>query len=88
MKEFLEFIAKHLVDNPDAVKIDETENNGKILLKLFVDDKAKPPARVGQKATGSRTSVKVIPLQDSRAATPGLLVQVVSPRAKIEEGIK
>jgi len=38
MKEFLEFLAKHLVDNPEGVKIEETENDGRILLKLYVDE--------------------------------------------------
>jgi len=38
MKEFIEFIAKNLVDKPNAVVVEESEQNGKIKFRLFVDD--------------------------------------------------
>ena len=36
MREFLEYIAKQLVDNPDAVLITEEEKDNKIIFKIKV----------------------------------------------------
>ena len=44
MKEFIEFIAKHLVDNPDSVTIEEKqpdENKIVLTLKVGADDVGK-----------------------------------------------
>ena len=62
MKEFLEFIAKHMVDNPDAVKVEESEIDGKILLKLFVDEKeiGKVIGRAGRNAKAMRILLSAI----------------------------
>ncbi len=38
MKEFLEFIAKSLVDKPEAVRVEETKEEDGIKYKLYVDD--------------------------------------------------
>jgi predicted RNA-binding protein YlqC (UPF0109 family) len=38
MKEFLEFIAKSLVNKPEAVKVEETKEEDGIKYKLYVDD--------------------------------------------------
>jgi|WetSurMetagenome_2_1015567.scaffolds.fasta_scaffold01947_15 uncharacterized protein len=38
MKEFLEFVAKNLVDNPEGVTVEEIEKDGRILFRLHVDD--------------------------------------------------
>jgi predicted RNA-binding protein YlqC (UPF0109 family) len=38
MKEFIEFIVKHLVDNPDKVSVEETTSDEQTIeLKLKVD---------------------------------------------------
>ena len=37
MKELLEFIARNLVDDPDAVRVTEEHENGALLLRLEVD---------------------------------------------------
>jgi predicted RNA-binding protein YlqC (UPF0109 family) len=81
MKEFLEFIAKHLVDNPDAVKIDETENNGKILLKLFVDDKeiGKVIGRAGRNAKAMRVLLSAIGAKAKKKVALEIPDKVVSP---------
>lgn len=39
MKDLLEYIVKNLVQNPDAVKIEESSQNGEINLTLSVDSK-------------------------------------------------
>ena len=38
MKEFIEFIAKHLVDNPEAVKVAEVEGEKTTVYELRVGD--------------------------------------------------
>jgi hypothetical protein len=68
MKEFLEFIAKHLVDNPDAVKIEETENNDRVLLKLYVDEKeiGKIIGRAGRNAKAMRVLLSAIGAKEKK----------------------
>ncbi len=60
MKELLEVIAKALVDNPDAVKITQTENNGLIRLELRVaqDDMGKVIGKQGKIAKAIRSVIK------------------------------
>lgn len=41
MKEFVEFIAKKLVDFPDDIKLSQESSDNGILLKLFVKDEDK-----------------------------------------------
>ena len=38
MKEFIEFIAKSLVDKPDEVRVEESEIDGIKLYKLYVEE--------------------------------------------------
>ena len=38
MKDFIEFIAKHLVDNPEAVKVAEVEGEKTTVYELRVGD--------------------------------------------------
>ena len=35
MKEFLEFVAKHIVDHPDQVSIESEEKDGKLNFKIL-----------------------------------------------------
>lgn len=39
MREFVEYIAKELVDEPDAVQVEVVEKNDKVVLKLKVGEK-------------------------------------------------
>jgi len=38
MEEFISFIAKHLVTDPDAVSVDKVEQDGRIIYRLRVGD--------------------------------------------------
>ena len=60
MKELVLDIAKDLVDNPDAVVVEETKQNDEIILKLTVsqDDMGKVIGKQGRIAKAIRTVVK------------------------------
>jgi len=57
MKEFIEFIAKHLVDNPEAVDVTEVEGEKTTVYELRVGegDLGKVIGRKGQTAKSMRT---------------------------------
>ncbi len=60
MKELVLDIAKALVDNPEAVVVEETKENDEIILKLKVsqDDMGKVIGKQGRIAKAIRTVVK------------------------------
>lgn len=60
MKELLEFVARELVDNPDAVRVTETEDERGVLLQLRVDpdDMGKVIGRGGRTARALRAIVR------------------------------
>ena len=60
MKELLEFIAKSLVKNPDAVEVTVNEKETAIVLSLHVaeDDMGKVIGKQGRIAKAIRTVVK------------------------------
>ena len=60
MKELVLDIAKALVDNPDAVVVEETIKNDEIILKLTVsqDDMGKVIGKQGRIAKDIRTVVR------------------------------
>ena len=63
MKEFIEYIAKHLVDNPDAVVVEErTSEENKVVLALRVqsDDVGKVIGKQGKTAQAMRTLLTAI----------------------------
>jgi predicted RNA-binding protein YlqC (UPF0109 family) len=71
MKEFIEFIAKHLVDNPDSVEIDESvQEDKKIVLSLRVkaDDVGKVIGKQGKTAQAMRTLLTAIAAKDGKRA--------------------
>jgi len=55
MKAFLEYIARSLVDHPDAVEVDVEEGEGEVTLTLVVDerDMGRVIGRDGRTANGS-----------------------------------
>ena len=57
MKEFVEFIAKHLVDNPDSVSVTEVEGERTTVFELRVGegDLGKIIGKKGQTAKSIRT---------------------------------
>lgn len=71
MKEFIEFIAKHLVDNPDSVSIDQAEPDEKTIeltLKVGQDDVGKVIGKQGKTAQAMRTLLTAIAAKDGKRA--------------------
>ena len=63
MKEFIEFIAKHLVDSPDHVVLEETtpdEKTVELTLKVGADDVGKVIGKQGKTAQAMRTLLTAI----------------------------
>ena len=60
MKEVLEYIARNLVDEPDAVQVVEEHGEGTVILKLSVapDDMGKVIGRGGRTARAIRDVVR------------------------------
>jgi uncharacterized protein len=60
LKELVEVIARSLVDNPEEVKVIETENDKSVLLELRVapDDMGKVIGKQGKIAKSIRTLTK------------------------------
>lgn len=60
MKELLAYVAKNLVDNPDAVQVKEIDCDGEVILELRVapEDMGKVIGRQGRIAKEIRTIVR------------------------------
>jgi predicted RNA-binding protein YlqC (UPF0109 family) len=58
--ELVEFLARRLVDEPDAVRVEEVEQDGDTVLRLYVaqDDVGKVIGRQGRIARALRTVVR------------------------------
>jgi hypothetical protein len=71
MKELVLNIARALVDNPDAVSVEEIENNNEIILKLRVDqeDMGKVIGKQGRIAKAIRTVVKSAANREQKRVT-------------------
>jgi len=69
MKELLEYLAKALVEEPDAVEVEEfEEDDGTVVLELSVaeDDYGKVIGRGGRTAAALRTVVKAAAVKENR----------------------
>ena len=69
MKDLLEYLARALVDDPEAVQVDEfEEDDGTIVLELVVgeDDYGKVIGRGGRTAAALRTLVKAAAVKENR----------------------
>jgi predicted RNA-binding protein YlqC (UPF0109 family) len=66
-KEFLEYVVKSLVDNPNEVKIDRKVDEMGVLLTLSVarDDMGKIIGRQGNTAKAIRTLLRVIGMKNN-----------------------
>ena len=66
-QDFLEFVVKTLVDNPDAVKVDRVVDEMGVLLTLDVDpqDMGKIIGRSGNTAKAIRTLLRVVGMKNS-----------------------
>jgi predicted RNA-binding protein YlqC (UPF0109 family) len=58
--EIVEYLARRLVDEPDAVRVEEVERDGDLVLQLYVakDDVGKVIGRQGRIARALRTIVR------------------------------
>ena len=60
MREVLEYVARSLVDEPDAVEVNEVEGDGSVLLQLRVapDDMGKVIGKRGRTVKAIRSVVR------------------------------
>jgi predicted RNA-binding protein YlqC (UPF0109 family) len=68
VKELLEYLARGLVEHPDAVQVNEVEEDGATVLELSVadDDYGNVIGRGGRTASALRTVVKTAAAKDRR----------------------
>ena len=61
MKELIEFLARSLVDNPDEVRVEEEQDEDRIVLRLYVaeSDMGKVIGKQGRIANAIRDLLKV-----------------------------
>ena len=71
MKELLLYVAKQLVDHPDAVTVTEREDADTTVLELRVspDDMGKVIGRQGRIAKEIRTVIKTVAQRDGKRVT-------------------
>lgn len=71
MKEFVEFVAKHLVDQPDQVNVEQEEKEeGKVVFKLKVAEKdvGKIIGRSGRTAGAFRVLLRAVAAKGGKRA--------------------
>ena len=68
MPELLEYLARQLVDEPDAVRVERVEQDGLLVLRLHVaqDDLGKVIGRQGRIARALRTIVRAGSVRERR----------------------
>lgn len=75
MRELVEAIAKALVDNPDAVEVNEVEGERSTILELKVapEDMGKVIGKQGRIAKAIRTVVKAAATKDDKRVVVEIL---------------
>jgi predicted RNA-binding protein YlqC (UPF0109 family) len=70
MKELIEYIARSLASDPDAVLVTESMENGRIIFRLQVapEDKGKVIGRQGRVAQAMRAMLRVAAVKDGSHA--------------------
>lgn len=70
MREFLEFVAKHLVDRPDAVSFVTEEKDNRTIFTLTVDplDLGKVIGKKGRTAQAMRTLLTAVAAKEGKRA--------------------
>jgi predicted RNA-binding protein YlqC (UPF0109 family) len=68
MAELLVYLARELVDDPDAVRVETEERNGAVVLRLHVgpDDVGKVIGRGGRIVRALRTLVRASAVREGR----------------------
>jgi uncharacterized protein len=68
MRELVEFLARALVDDPGAVRVEEFEENGDIVLEITVaeDDVGRVIGRGGRIANAIRALAKAAAVREER----------------------
>lgn len=68
MKEFLEYVARSLVDKPDAVWVEVDDEDGETVMTLGVDgdDMGRVIGRDGRIANAIRSLLRVMAARDGR----------------------
>ncbi|MDX6447584.1 MAG: uncharacterized protein QOK13_1619 [Gaiellaceae bacterium] len=68
MVELLEYLARQLVDEPDAVRVEEIDDGEDLVLRLHVaeDDVGKVIGRQGRIARALRTVVRAAAVREQR----------------------
>jgi len=68
VSEIVEYLARRLVDEPDAVRVEEVEREGALVIQLYVapDDVGKVIGRQGRIARALRTIVRASAAQRDR----------------------
>jgi uncharacterized protein len=66
--ELLQDLARRLVDEPDAVRVDQAEEDGELVLRLYVAeaDRGKVIGRQGRIARALRTIVRASAAREQR----------------------
>jgi uncharacterized protein len=76
MKEFVEFIAKHLVDNPASVSLEQANPDEKTIeltLKVGAEDVGKVIGKQGKTAQAMRTLLTAIAAKEGKRAVLKIL---------------
>lgn len=75
MKELLEYLARNLVDHPEAVEIDEIDGDRSLILELRVDpdDMGRVIGRQGRVAQALRSLMKAAGSREGRRVTVEIL---------------
>jgi uncharacterized protein len=68
MRDLVEFLARTLVEDPDAVSVEEVDDNGDIVLEVSVaeDDLGRVIGRGGRVANALRTVAKAAGARDDQ----------------------
>lgn len=82
MKNLLEFILIHIVTNPDAIVVEETEQDGEMLysIRVHADDIGRVIGKSGHVIQSIRTIAKV------RAMKEGTRIRIVLVEDAVEPG--
>jgi hypothetical protein len=70
MKELIEYIARSLANDPEAVRVTEAVEQGQVILRLEVapEDKGKVIGRQGRVAQAMRVLLRVAAVKDGTRA--------------------